>query len=269
MIDEYLKPLDISQALEMESAHHGDAVWFSGGSKLNATPTRTKKRVAISLEKLSLNEIEPNGGSLKIGATCKLQDIMDNEAAPKVLKEACSFIYSRHLRNQATIAGEVASRQEETVLLSSLIALGAHVVLADGNEKSVEQYRIDNQGELITHVVIPDISLVCATRKIARSAGGLAVITAAVSLSRDGKKRIVIDGLSPTTDGSSNPFRATEIEQRELEGESLERAVAELVSPTDDIRGSVEYKRYISGVVVADLVAECHQLAEEQYCDEN
>jgi putative selenate reductase FAD-binding subunit len=39
--------------------------------------------------------------------------------------------------------------------------------------------------------------------------------------------------------------------------------VADAVHPVANIIGSVEYKRYIAGVVVTDLLAECQHLAEE------
>jgi putative selenate reductase FAD-binding subunit len=35
--------------------------------------------------------------------------------------------------------------------------------------------------------------------------------------------------------------------------------VSELISPREDLAGSVSYKRYITGVVVADLLVDCQQ----------
>ena len=40
---------------------------------------------------------------------------------------------------------------------------------------------------------------------------------------------------------------------------ALEAAVSALIAPRADLGGSVAYKRYISGVVVADLLVECQQ----------
>ena len=35
------------------------------------------------------------------------------------------------------------------------------------------------------------------------------------------------------------------------------------IFPQEDLRGSVAYKRYITGVLVADLYADCQQAGEE------
>jgi len=50
---------------------------------------------------------------------------------------------------------------------------------------------------------------------------------------------------------------------KNLEGNALEQAVANAIFPQEDLRGSVAYKRYITGVLVADLYADCQQAGEE------
>lgn len=50
---------------------------------------------------------------------------------------------------------------------------------------------------------------------------------------------------------------------KNLEGNALEQAVANAIFPQKDLRGSVAYKRYITGVLVADLYADCQQAGEE------
>lgn len=263
MIEVYLRPESVSQALEMASEHSGKAVWFAGGSKINAAQIKSDKTVAISLGGLGLNSLEFNASSLRIGAMCTIQRLIDHSDIPGALKQAAGFIYSRHIRNQATLGGEIAARQEESLILSTLIAMNATVELADGQELTVEQYRHAAQPKLITHINLPDTGLICANRNITRSSAGLSVLTAAVSLSKTGEKRVVLDGLSALDDLTTNPVRALDIEQSQLDGEALEKAVSEWVEPCEDIRGSVAYKRYIAGVVVADLMAECQQLAGE------
>ena len=97
----------------------------------------------------------------------------------------------------------------------------------------------------------------CATRRISRSHAGLSVITAAVALTDDGETRIALDGVADI------PIRLRDVEAQQLEGEALEMAVRAAVFPREDLRGSVAYKRYIAGVVVADLYADCQQMGEE------
>ncbi|BEJ49342.1 hypothetical protein Ri1_19410 [Aeromonas dhakensis] len=114
MIEQFFRPEQLGQALELKARFGNDAVYMGGGSKLNAAPTRTDKKVAISLDKLGLGQIEQQHGQLHIGATVTLQALKDDPRTPAALCEALGFVYSRHLRNQATLGGEIACQQQDS-----------------------------------------------------------------------------------------------------------------------------------------------------------
>ncbi|MEI6859706.1 MAG: molybdopterin-dependent oxidoreductase FAD-binding subunit [Shewanella sp.] len=263
MIEHFFKPSNTEQALNLMKQHAANATWFAGGSKLNARPSLTKKTVAISLNDLALETIESRGNSLHIDAMCRIQSVLDNELTPYALKQAAKFIYSKHLRNQATIGGEIAAFQEEALLLPVLIALKARIVTAEVGEMGIEDYLISASRGLILQVVIPDVNLVCLAYNMTRSAAGLSIINVAVSLEQSGESVIVIDGITPRITGYSIPVRLRNIEAQQLTEQQLEKAVANSVFPEADIRGSVKYKQYISGVLVTDLLAECRCLVKE------
>ena len=253
MIEQFLKPTSVDEAIRLKSQHKDGAVFMAGGSKLNATPTRTDKKVAISLAGLGLGEIKEQGGQLRIGATVTLQQLIDDPKVPAALRDAAGFIYSRNVRNQATLGGEVCARQDEAVLVPVLLALDAKVLLADGQSSELESFLGGARDSLVVALILPDPARPCATRKIARSAGGLTVLSAAVALSEKGQC-IAVEGVVP------HPVRLRAVEQKGLAEVPLELAVSEAVAPREDVRGSVAYKRYIAGVVVADLLADCLQL---------
>lgn len=72
------------------------------------------------------------------------------------------------------------------------------------------------------------------------------------------------DGMRIALDGvASKALRLHDVEKQNLEGNALEQAVANAIFPQEDLRGSVAYKRYITGVLVADLYADCQQAGEE------
>lgn len=256
MIEQFLKPTSVDEARRLKSHYKDDAVFMAGGSKLNATPTRTAKTVAISLSALGLGTIETRGGQLHIGATATLQQLIDDAQVPAALRDAAGFVYSRNVRNQATLGGELCAHQEESVLIPVLLALDARVCLADGPPSDLEAYLDGARDVLMLSIVLPDPTRICTTRKISRSSAGLTVLSAAVALS-DAGQCIAIEGVVP------RPVRLREIEKRELADVALELAVSEAVAPQDDVRGSVSYKRYIAGVVVADLLADCQQMRKE------
>lgn len=260
MIEHYLRPTSVQEALELKQQYAANATWFAGGSKLNAAPTKTNKTVAISLAGLSLDTVEQKGDALVIGAMNTVQTLIDHELTPTALKFAGRFIYSRHVRNQATLGGEIAAQQDESLLLPCLIALKAEVVLATGEQQLVEDYVEQEKQDLILQVVLPDTKLACITENIRRSAGGLSIISAAVSINQAGETIISLEGVASGKRRNA-PVRLRDVEQMDLDGEALERAVAEAIIPQADLRGSVEYKRYIAGVLVTDLLAECQRLA--------
>ncbi|MCJ8676661.1 FAD binding domain-containing protein, partial [Escherichia coli] len=102
MIEQFFRPDSVEQALELKRRYQDEAVWFAGGSKLNATPTRTDKKIAISLQDLELDWVDWDNGALRIGAMSRLQPLRDARFIPAALREALGFVYSRHVRNQST-----------------------------------------------------------------------------------------------------------------------------------------------------------------------
>ncbi|WP_431222821.1 molybdopterin-dependent oxidoreductase FAD-binding subunit [Serratia sp. L9] len=257
MIEQFYRPGSVQQALELKRQFLDDAVYFAGGSKLNATPTKTQRKVAIALTQLGLDQVNWQQGELHLGATISLQRLLDTALIPQALREALGFVYSRHIRNQATL-GEIASAAKDSVLLPVLLALSARVVLGSGKTIGLEEYLAGSNPELLLEVVLPDPYRCCATRKVARSAAGLVVVTAAVSRNAQSRVRIALSGVV------ARPSRLRDAENSGLNGPALEKRVADIVDPQADLCGSVAYKRYISGVLVADLLAECQSSGEKQ-----
>ena len=170
MIEQFFRPDSVEQALELKRRYQDEAVWFAGGSKLNAT--------------------------LRSGAMSRLQPLRDARFIPAALREALGFVYSRHVRNQSTIGGEIAARQEESVLLPVLLALDAELVFGNGETLSIEEYLACPCDRLLTEIIIKDPYRTCATRKISRSQAGLTVVTAAVAMTDHDGMRIALDGVA-------------------------------------------------------------------------
>ena len=177
----------------------------------------------------------------------------DDPRTPAALCEALGFVYSRHLRNQATVGGEIACQQQDSPLLPVLLVLEAVVVLENNQLQPIDAYLAGQRNALILGIVLPEPELRCATRRISRNADGLAVMTAAVALDSIGEMRVALAGVTP------QPMRLRDVERHDLHDGALEAAVSKILIPRADLTGSVAYKRYISGVVVADLLVDCQQ----------
>lgn len=257
MIEQFFRVTSVEQAVELKKHFHEKAVYLAGGSKLNAALTQTEQSVAISLQGLPLDEVDWDGGTLRIGALITLQKLRDTAYIPQALHDALGFVYSRHVRNQATLGGEIAAYQPESVLIPLMLALDAELLFADGETLPLEEYLQSPGDRLLVEVIIREPFRCCATRKLTHSAGGWAVVTAAVAITEKEEIRIALDGLA------ARPFRLRDVESLRLEGDALEKAVSLAIQPKADLSGSEAYKRYIVGVLVSELLTDCQQMGEE------
>lgn len=186
----------------------------------------------------------------------RLQPLRDARFIPAALREALGFVYSRHVRNQSTIGGEIAARQKSRCCFPSCWHWMLNWFLATA-KRCQSRTTACPCDRLLTEIIIKDPYRTCATRKISRSQAGLTVVTAAVAMTDHDGMRIALDGVA------SKALRLHDVEKQNLEGNALEQAVANAIFPQEDLRGSVAYKRYITGVLVADLYADCQQAGEE------
>lgn len=254
MIAQFFKPDTIADVLALKAEYGSKATYMSGGSKLNCAMFKHDKTIAISLAHLGLDRIVRQGNRLEIGATVSLQSLIDHEDVPYSLKEAAKLIYSRHLRNQATIGGEIAAIQNASVILPILLVLETELLLDNDKKISLEEYLSSKRDALIQKIILPDATIVASTRKVSHTVDGLITLTAAVALENTKKIRIALDGVANCAQ------RLTSVEMLGVEGKVLEKAVSNAIKPKGDIlRGSSEYISYIAGVIVADLLVNCQQ----------
>ncbi|ASI92404.1 molybdopterin-dependent oxidoreductase FAD-binding subunit [Vibrio mediterranei] len=258
----YLTPDTVSAALELKANHGSQAVWFAGGSKLNAAPTRSDAGVFVAIDKLGLDYIKLDGNTLTLGAMSRIQDLVDSELVPSNIKQAAGFIYSRHLRNQSTIGGEIAAHQCEAPLVPVLMALNALVRFADDKQVELEAYIQQPSDELIKEIVVPDITLAALSKRVARSADGLRVINASVSVDKQGKQIVAMEGVATRFDEIAKPIRLRDVEGLTFTGDELEQAIKNSIHAVEDICGSAEYKTYLSAIVISDLLIECREMAK-------
>ena len=72
--------------------------------------------------------------------------------------------------------------------------------MAKRDTSSLEEYLDTDRDDLLLEVILPDPYQNCSTRKIARSAAGLAVITGAVATGAYGELKIALVGVSDRLD---------------------------------------------------------------------
>lgn len=267
MIQEYHAPTTIDEALSLKARLGSSAVFLAGGTEVNSTTFRLKPEHVISLERLDLAGIRTTANELIIGARCTIQQIIDSADVPEVVKEAGRHICNRNIRNVATLGGQLGSNRSCSNLLPILVALEATVDLATPGATramSALQYIADERQELITLVRIrrSALSRLATVERYSRTANDLSILTTAVSLARDGQK---VAGPVIAAGGVAKHVIRLEAVEQALDGkplpgrEAIERLVASHVSPIADIRGSIEFKQHLAGVLVAKALLRAYR----------
>lgn len=264
-------PATLDEALELLAQHDGDAKVMGGGTSL--TTLLKQSLIApdhiISLHRIQgLDSIESADGVLRIGGLVTQRQMETSDvvkgAAP-LLAEAYRRVATVRIRNVATVGGGIAQADPAMDPPPSLLILNASVtatsprgsrtlpigeVYADYYETTLEP------DEIVTEVQVPlqpaDAQWTYV-KYLPRTADDYATVAvAAIGRLEDGAiadVRVGLGAVAPTA------LRATVVEEA-LAGQTptperlreVSQAVADIVDPTDDPRGSAWYKRDMSVV---------------------
>ncbi len=289
MITTIVRPKSVPEAVR-EKTVPGSA-WLGGGTWLASAGTGVTR--LISLESLGLATIEAGAESCVIGSMATFQQIVDDARVPAGLREAARILASRTLRNMCTLGGELGLRADDSALIPMLMALGATVSRAGARRPAPIQTWLEKPTDgLVLSVSVPRAE--CAVTAVSRTshsprsvvvAAALVGSKAAVAAAREGPSGKVAVGDRRGRGGEGGPValeesagkvavahepssdkvaivvsdcRGTRLMvsvARGSERSGVESVVSALFSPKPDIHASAEYKRYIAGVVAADLVA--------------
>jgi probable selenate reductase FAD-binding subunit len=267
MIKEYHAPTTVAEAVALKERLGDTALFLAGGTEVNSAAFPAPPEHVISLQHLPLAGIRLTDAELVIGAGCTIQQVVDGADVPEIIKAAGRQIFNRNIRNVATVGGQLGSNKSYSDLLPILVALEAVLDLAArGGTQAIPalQYIAEERKELITHVRIRTSALArrAALERYARTANDIAIVTAAVSLARDGEA--VVSPVIAVGGAARHVIRLEAVESA-LHGrplpkrETLERLVAGHVSPPADIRGSAEFKRHLAGVLVAKALLRAYR----------
>jgi putative selenate reductase FAD-binding subunit len=255
MITDIVRPKTVAEAVRAKSAP--GAAWLGGGTWLNSGKAEHVTTL-VSLENLGLDSIRTDAGRCLIGAAVTFQQLADCALVPHALRAAARLTASRTLRNMVTVGGELGLGAGDSAVILVLIALGADVNLA-GKKKPVQVRSFLDAGStgLILGVSVPD-RLLAAVGAVSRTSHSPRSLVAAVSARAAAP---VLRAPVIVVSDCRGPLVRLEEAENSLDGaalpprERIESLARAGFSPQPDIHASVEYKRYMAGVLVADLLA--------------
>jgi putative selenate reductase FAD-binding subunit len=264
MIQEFFKPQTIAEAQKMKEKFKGEAVFMAGGTDVNCRDSAYEIEKAIGIEQLKLNKISKNQKKLSIGAGITIQELIDSPKIPDQLTTAAKHFINRNIRNIATIGGNIASNHSTANLVPILVALDAELKIG-GSTAPVPVYEYVSQEMtcLIEGIMISSKSLAkkYSLREFSHAANDVSIITAAVTFNVQNEKlsdvRVAVGGVS------KHVVRLTELENKLesnklLDAKEIEDTVKNIVAPVKDIRGGIDFKKYMASVLISDCIHNAH-----------
>jgi len=282
---EYIKPGDLSDLHHIMKEYKGRTTVIAGGTNLIPEMRNGEKAPELLIDISDMAElsfIRENNGSIAIGAATTIAEmaassvLLDNSP---ILASAAKQLGNPLTRNRATLGGNLANASPCADTAPPLLALDASVeILSPGGKtrqvplsKFFHGYKFTDlvKGEILTGVTFPkpnDSTKGSHTKIGLRNAASICVASIAVALDMDGKRcrkaRVAAGSVAPI------PMRAYRVEKL-LEGKEIDAAlleecmavVKEEISPISDIRGSLEYRSYVTAMILKRNIK--HALQQE------
>jgi carbon-monoxide dehydrogenase medium subunit len=282
---EYHTPGSITEATALLARLGDDAKVLSGGQSLIPLMKLrlSSPRHVVDINGIAgLDGVREADGFLRIGALTRESDLEASEIVRTrypLLYDTCKVIADPLVRNLATVGGNLAHADPANDHPATMLALGAEVIAA--GTKGERKIPIGSfftgpfatalsPDEILVEIRIPASTARSggAYLKLERKVGDFATaaVAAHVVLSASGTCDQVGIGL---TNVGLTPIKATQAEAA-LKGKRPDAAAikqaAELAAaaaqPSDDLRGSAEYKKDLVRVLTARALRRAVELAE-------
>ena len=273
----YSAPTSLDDAFALLAEHGDEAKILAGGHSLIPM---MKLRFASPSHLIDINGIpglsyiKEEDGMLKIGAMTRESELEESSiitGSYHIFTDASKLIADPQVRNFGTIGGNIAHGDAANDHPAVLLALGAEVVIrsAEGSRTvGIDDFFYGfyttaiQEEEILTEIRIPALGPNSGTayHKLERKVGDYATagVAVVIQMNNDGtcqKAGIGLTNVNPT------PLRASRSEQTLtgslLTAEDIETAAqqaAEDCSPTDDLRGSAEFKRDMVRVITKRMI---------------
>lgn len=282
---DYSAPSTIEEALKLLQEIGDEAKILAGGHSLIPM---MKLRFAEPEHLVDLNNIpglsnvSMDNNTLTIGAMTREVDVEENQEVTKVFpifKDAAKLIADPQVRNFGTLGGNLAHGDAANDQPAVMIALNAEVEITglDGKRTvGIDEFFYGfymtaiQEGEILTEIRVPVPSGRSgnAYHKVERKVGDYATAGVAVQLVLDDDGICIYAGIGLTNvnplplrpERSQSALVGTKIDENAIEAAAL--YASEDCNPSDDLRGSEDYKRRVVKAITKRMIKEAFDRAQ-------
>jgi carbon-monoxide dehydrogenase medium subunit len=270
---DYQEPTTLKKAFSLMEKHGDEGRVIAGGTSLIIMMRQRllMPKVVISLARIpKFDRIAYNSkDGLRIGAGARHRDIELSSAVKKhypLLHETFRKVAQPRIRNMGTVGGNLAAGDPLTDPGASLIALDAEVTLTSSKGRRtlrLDEFFIDyyqtalEPGELLTEIHVPPPMRPgwSHIKFTPRSIEDFATVGVAITLkANNGTCEDVRIGLNSVASTIVHAKKAEEVLRGKTITDAALQEMGEVAStecdPTDDNRGSADYKREMVKVLV-------------------
>jgi CO/xanthine dehydrogenase FAD-binding subunit len=254
MIVNYHRPRTLEEALQLLSQTNPMNMPLAGGTAI----ARYHKEdfAVVDLQDLGLDQIQDRGNTIVIGATTKLQTLLD---FPRILPEFKRVILheaTHNLRQAASVAGTLVAADGRSPFTTACLALDATMVLLPGEERKPlgELLNLRNDilnGKLITQIILP-ANVHFRYEYVSRTPADLPIVCTGVAQWQSGRTRVALGGfgLIPKLAMDGSYSRGADI------------SAMDAYSNAGDQWASAEYRQEIARILVKRCLFE---LGKEEF----
>lgn len=275
MYQDYYRPDNLKEALEVLALHKGEARIIAGGTDLVLDINKGTKQADFLVDIRNipeLNTIEERGTDIYIGAAVThtqltKNTIINNKA--KVLSEAAKTVGSLQVRNVGTIGGNVVNAQPAADTAVALVSLDAkaeiisidqdkQIVPVENLYKGPGKSVLDSTSSILTgfYIPMPELLLSAFDRIARRKSLSLPILNLAVVLKKD--KNLCQEIRIAAGPISVQPLRLRQVESclvgKELSQEIIDEAgklISQIANPRESVlRGSSVYRKELLGMML-------------------
>jgi CO/xanthine dehydrogenase FAD-binding subunit len=251
-LTEYSQPTTLDEALKLLRRTSVKTVPLAGGTSLVPEAAHDVQAV-VDLNALDLSFVRLDQG-LQIGATTKLQTLVDHEAvrayADSVLVTAILDAASRNTREAASLAGSIVAAPGNSPLFTALLALDARLLVRTARgtreDETALPYWMPQPRSLILRVTLPALpaNTRAAYEKVARTPADLPIVCVAARATVDQDQlrdiRLALGGVAEKPIVITRPASSIE---------DLAQLAVATVTPSDDYFATADYRREMIGVL--------------------